>query len=142
MPVQAQQSLFDLPTFNINRPVKEALRASIEKSGLSREEVVNRMNRLAQRFGVVLSNGKSNCLTGDAFEKWLSLDDALHNMPVRAIPIFCKAVNDPSVLEEIINPLGYQIIGDDDRKLLAWAKAYQQARRAKQTMKKLEAHIE
>lgn len=138
MPPHTQQSLFELPTsLNIDKSVKEALFRSAKNSGLSREEIVDRMNRLAARFGVSLVTGKP--LSLEVLEKWLSPNDLSRFMPVRAIPIFCKAVNDKSVLHEIVSPLGYEIIGEDDKKLLAWARAYQKMQKAKAELKRLES---
>lgn len=141
MAAQQQMSLFDIPTYNIDRSVKEALFRAAKSSGMSREEIVDRMNRLAERFGVSLSGGKDSRLSLDVFEKWVNTSDLSRNMPVRAIPIFCKAVNNTDVLNEIVHPLGYQVIGESDRRLLEWAKAYQKARSAKKTMKKLEVYL-
>lgn len=142
MSTPAQMSLFDaIPTYNIERNTKEALAKAAKNSGLSREEIVEQMNRIADMFGIALTRGKDSRLSLDVLDKWLNTSDLTRSMPVRALPIFCKVVNNPEPLQEIVRPLGLQIINDSERRLLEWAKAYKQARRAQKTMKRLEAYL-
>lgn len=69
---QRQLSLFDIPTFNVDKPLKEAMNAAAKKCGKSRAVIVDQMNDLAERFGVKLVTGNGESLTQDTLEKWLN----------------------------------------------------------------------
>lgn len=138
-----QLRLTDILTFNIERQLAETMADSAKKSGLSREDIVNQMNYLADQFGVELIRGKTKTpLSIDTFEKWLNPNDCSRCMPIRAIPIFCKVVNDAAVIDVIAKPLGINTITEDDKALLAWAKAYRRAHKARQELKRLEPVID
>ena len=110
-----QLSLFDTPTFNTVKLQKEAMRAAVKKCGLSREQVVDRMNDLAGRYGVGLaSNGG---LTLDTFEKWINPGELNRQMPMKALPIFCAVINDHSAMDILARPLGVLVIGEEDQRL-------------------------
>ena len=47
MKKEQQLSLFDQPTLNIDRDLHEHLNLSAKKCGLSRDQIVDDMNRLA-----------------------------------------------------------------------------------------------
>ena len=131
-----QLPLFDIPTFNIVKDQKDAMRAAVKRCSMSRDEIVDRMNGLARRYGVVLvANGR---LTLDTFEKWLNPTEINRQMPMKALPIFCAVINDQSALDVLARPLGARVIGEDEQRLLKWAKAYFQARDARKAMRQLE----
>lgn len=138
---RTQLSLFDQPTFNTIHPQKEAMNQAVRESGLSREQIVEKMNSLAVKYGVSLANGNNKELTIAIFEKWLNPADPSRQMPMRALPIFCAICGDPGPMEVLAMPTGFQIIGQEDQQLLKWARAYQKARAARQTMKRLEPDV-
>jgi len=112
------------------------MRAAAKKCDLSRERIVDRMNDLAGRYGVgLVSNGR---LTLDTFEKWINPSELNRQMPMKALPIFCAVINDHSALDVLARPLGVMVIGEDDQRLLKWAKAYFCARDARKAMRQLE----
>jgi len=47
-----QLSLFDQPTLNITRDLKISMNEAVSECGLSREQIVDAMNNLADRYGV------------------------------------------------------------------------------------------
>ena len=68
-----QIPLFDQPTFNTTKIQKEAMNQAAKRCGMSREQIVDKMNDLAGRYGVSLvSNGG---LRLDTFEKWINPND-------------------------------------------------------------------
>jgi len=121
---QVQLSLFDHPTLNISKDLKRAMHAAVKNSKLSRDEIVDRINELAGRYGVRLVKGKETSLHLSTFEKWINPDDLTRQMPVRALPVFCAVVGCPELLDIIANPMGLRVIGPDEVKLLNWARAY------------------
>jgi len=136
-----QMLLFDKPTFNISRDLKETMNAAAKQCPLSRAQITDRMNKLAVRYGVALGKGNRNGLSLETLEKWLNPYDKTRQIPIKALPIFCAVVGDHKLLEVLANPLGIQIIGEDDQRLLKWAKAYHIARKARKTMRKYDPDV-
>jgi len=68
-PITIQRGLFDQPTLNVTRSVKEVMNKDVLSSGMSRDQVVDKMNDLAAAYGVCLTNGNSQRLTTETFEK-------------------------------------------------------------------------
>lgn len=136
-----QRSLFELPTFNVALELKEAMNAAAKRCGLSRQEITDRMNELAGRYGVCLVKGNGRGLTVESLEKWLNPVDTSRQIPTRALPIFCAVVNDVTALEILAKPLQAQVIGTKDQQLLRWAKAYFEARKCRKIMRQLEPGI-
>jgi len=131
-----QIPLFDQPTLNTTKSQKEAMNLAARRCGLSREEIVDRMNELAGRYGVNLApNGG---LTLDTFEKWINPNELNRQMPMKAVPVFCAAVGDTSALDVLAQPVGAMVIGGEEQRKLSWAEAYFRARQARRTMRSLD----
>ena len=131
-----QSPLFDQPTLNTTKSQKEAMNQAAKNCGLSRDQIVARMNDLAVSYGISLvANGG---LTLDTFEKWINPNELNRQMPTKALPVFCAAVRDTSALDVIARPVGAMVIGPEDQNLLKWAKAYFRARHARRTMRTLD----
>jgi len=141
MPRAIQLSLFDEPTLNVARPVKEALNDDVRASGLSREQIVDRMNLLAERYGVNLARGNNRRLTIEIFEKWLNPNDLKRQIPLKALPVFCAAVGQCSAMDVLTRPMGLRVIGDRDQKLLAWAKAKMVVKEQGRRIRRIESEL-
>ncbi len=139
--MKKQLSLFSQPSLNINRTLKEQMAHSAKESQWEREEILERMNDLAARYGVRLMKGNGRALTMTTFEKWLNVSAMEHVPPVNSLVIFCAAIGDNSAIRIIIDPLGEAVVDEADAKLLLWAKEYQRAKAARKNMKKLEAEL-
>lgn len=135
-----QLNMFSSTSLNVVAGIKEAMNVSAKKCGLSRDEILERMNELARRFGVRLVKGNGD-LGRDTFEKWLN-PKALEYVPtVQALPIFCAVVGDIKALEPLVKPLGAMVIDADDVKLLEWAREYHNARKSRKRMRQIEAEL-
>jgi len=139
--IGVQLSLFDTPTFNVSISLKETMNRAAKTCGLSREEIVDRMNILAERYGVCLVKGNCRKLSRETLEKWLNPADPSRQMPAKAIPIFNAIVDNADTLNILAQPTGHRVIGHKDQRLLEWARAYRQARAARRTMRQLEADL-
>jgi len=137
-----QISLFNMPTFNIVRDLKVAMHEAAKKCGLSRAQIIDGMNSLSEKYGVTLVKGNGNGLTLDTLEKWLNPSDRSRQVPLKVLPIFCAVTCDYTPLEVLAMPLSLKVIGQEDQNLLRWAKAYQQARKCRKTMRDLEPEIQ
>jgi len=136
-----QLSLFNQPSLNVNRVLKEQMARSAKESGLSRDEILEKMNRLADRNGIRLIKGNGPALTMSSFEKWLNPEDREHLPALNSLVIFCAAIDDQEPMRVLTAPLGVELINENDIKLLLWAREYQAAKRARARMKKLEAEL-
>ena len=94
-----QMSLFDAPTFNVAVELKVVMNASAKRCGLSRDQIVDDMNTLADRYGIRLVKGNGKYLTMGTLEKWLNPADLSRQIPSKAIPIFNAVVGDGATLD-------------------------------------------
>jgi len=137
-----QLGLFDIPSLNVASAVKEALIKDVKESGLSREQVVDRMNRLAENYGIRLAKGNGGgVLTMDIFEKWLNPNDVSRQIPTKAVPVFCAATGGASVVEAMIRPIGLVVVGEREQKMLAWAEAKLAIKEHGRKVRKIEAEL-
>lgn len=136
-----QLNLFSQPSLNIGKKLKEQMAASAKSSQFSREELLDRMNDLAGRYGVRLVKGNGLKLTMATLEKWLNPEAMEHIPGVNALMIFCAALDDLDPMREIIAPLGGMLIEESDVRLLLWAKEYHRAKDARNKMRKLESEL-
>jgi len=135
----SQIPLFDAPTFNITKLQKEGMNAAAKNCGLSRDQIVDQMNDLANRYGVnLVSNG---VLKLDTLEKWINPNDLSRQMPMKALPIFCAVVRDTSAMDVLARPVGRKVIGHEDQQLLKWARAYHRERKARSERRRLEKKL-
>ena len=136
-----QLNLFNRQSLNVGREFKECLASVVSDSGLSRAEFLDRMNEVAARFGVRLMKGNCNGLTMATFEKWLNVDQSQYMPPLTALTILCEVGNTIEPLQVFARAVGLQVIDEQDKTLLLWAKEYQKAKLARQVMKRLESEI-
>lgn len=132
----------DVPSFNVEPDIKKAMQQAVDECGLSRAQVVDELNRVGKRFGVHLTKGNGG-LSVATFEKWLN-PNADGNFPsVKALLIFCAVLKDCGlkVLNILVKPLGYQVIGRRDAQLLDWAREYHRVKNSQKKMRQLAQDI-
>lgn len=130
-----QQELFNRPSLNPVPRLKAAMREALKKCRLSREQVVEEMNRLASLEGLT-TGGRSQKVTVPLLDKWVA-ESAEHVIPLKFLPIFCEAVGDYGALSVLAGCLGLALIGEEERKLLEWAKLEVERRKALKRARKL-----
>ncbi|MFC1524695.1 hypothetical protein ACFL6N_07890 [Thermodesulfobacteriota bacterium] len=134
-----QLNLFNQPTFrSAIQDIKQSMHDAVRSSKWSREQLLDRMNDLADRYGVALVKGNSRGLTLDTFEKWLNPKEIKRYPSPMALLVFCAAVETHAPLASMGQVIGAQVIGEEDIRLLSWAKAYHRAKDARHEMKRLE----
>ena len=129
------------PTLNVLRDLKVAMATAAKATGLSREALCDRINQLADRYGVRLVKGTGPNLTVDTLEKWLNPEDKERVIPTKAMPVFCAAVESIEPMQVMVAPLGWRIIDDKQAKLLQLAELDMDVKRKQAMMKKLKAEI-
>lgn len=136
-----QLSLFSQPSLNVGKSIKEQLAKSAKESRFSREELLDRINDMASRYGVRMLKGNGQGLTMATLEKWLN-PEAMEYMPgINSLVILCAVLEDLDPMREAIAPLGGMVIDENDVRLLLWAKEYQRAKDARTKMRKLEMEL-
>lgn len=136
-----QLNLFDQASFNYTRELKACMASVVVDSGMKRPEFLERMNLVAERYGVRLTKGNGQGLTESLFEKWINPEDKVRIPSLAAISIICEVGGSVAPMQVMASPVGAMVIDDKDVKLLMWAKEYQKAKNARKVMKKLEAEI-
>lgn len=129
------------PTLNVLRDLKVSMAQAAKATGLSREALCDRINELADRYGVRLVKGTGPNLTVDTLEKWLNPEDKERVIPTKAMTVFCAAVESFEPMQVLVAPLGWRIIDEKKSKLLALAELDRDVKRKKAMMRKLEAEI-
>ncbi len=131
-----QRGLFDRPSLNPVPRLKAAMREALKGCGLSREQVVDRMNELASLEGLS-TGGRAKRVTLPLLDKWVAEGAPEHVIPTKFIPIFCEATGDYGVLRVLARCLGLAVIGPEEQKLLEWARAEVEKRRIAKKARKL-----
>ncbi|WP_028318454.1 hypothetical protein [Desulfobulbus elongatus] len=133
-----QLNIFNYSSLHtVVRDVKEALNAEVEKSGKSRDKVLDRVNELAKRHRMPLTGqgGLSKAL----FEKYLNPEDESRVPGLKALVLICAALETSTPLAVIATALGGgQLIGPEEARLLEWARAHRESKRLRQKMRRLE----
>ncbi len=118
-----QLTLRDQMSLDPTDLLKAAMREAVNNSGLSRSQVVEEMNRLSAIAGLGVRVSEA------MLDKWIARGSKGHIIPVRDLPIFCQVVGSILPLQALM-PSGVEIIAGDDLKLLRWARAESEKRKA------------
>lgn len=135
--MRGQLNLFS-GNLNVISRLKEAMRESVRKCSLSREQIADEMLQIAKEAGIVSGRGTTISLAN--LDAWLAAGKT-NLIPVIYLPLFCHVVCDLSVLSVLGAPLDADVIGRKDAKTLAWGKMEIQARSLQKRMDKLLTEI-
>ena len=136
---QRQYSLFDEETLiDVTPRLKAAMAAAIRKSGLSVDQVADKMNALGERSGVRL-NRNAKRLSKETLEKWINPNDTTHIPGLNAIQAFVRALGDPRPLAVLAEACGMQVITEEQARLLRAAEIDAEISRLRAQKKALEA---
>jgi hypothetical protein len=121
---------------NPTHEIKRAIRHALSNSHLSRDQIVDLMNAAANREGL------RKTISKPVLDSWTkeSGEDRLPSLPW--LTIFCAVVGDPSPIAAMLRPLGFGVVDDRGRALLAWAEAEVAKRKATRRAKHALAVIE
>lgn len=136
-----QLSLFDdfaTRLGGLDAAIATAMHRAFNGCGLSKDEVVDKMNAEAVRARVKLTKGNAKELTVSTFEKWLSSTEQHHLPPTRAINIFCKVVNDLTPIRVQLIVHGADIMTAKDKQLRDYGESVIATKKSRKRMKDLE----
>ena len=102
---------------DVEKAVFRAMWKTARESGLSRAQIVDRMNEIAVGQGRKLSGGSAKQLSEAALEKWLNDNDA-QRPSFYALGVFCKVVGSNEPINAQAAPHGYRVITDYEAKVL------------------------
>ena len=139
-----QLSLFDDPSADLAMllaRIKSAMHQSAASCGLSREEIVDRMNEIAKRAGVSLSRGNAKSVTLATLEKWLNPANADHVPSLLVVNVFCMVTKSTAPLLVMLDLHGCGVMTPEDKKLRDYAEAILAERDARKRKKQLELKL-
>ena len=119
-----QLELFHTSSLNSTYEIKRQIRLAINNCGMSRDEIIDRMNKIAATEGMRRTVSKA------ALDNWVKDSDPFRMPTVPWLTIFCHVVGSTGPFDAAVNPLGNQVINYDDVKKLEWAQAEISKRRA------------
>lgn len=121
--------------------VKAAMREAAAGSGLTRPEIVARMEELAGRHGVKITSGSAPRLSEAVLEKWLNPQDGERVIPLKALPIYCRVVGSLAPLRELAGCLGAEVIDGEDLVLLGIARSQEKIRKEQRRLRQLKERL-
>lgn len=121
--------------------LKACLNKCCNKSGLSRDQILDRLNDMANAAGVKLTAGNSKALSNATLEKWLNPQNRDHQPGVVPVNAICAALDDYRPLALLLEIHGLEVMSEEDRFALDYGKTCLAARKAAQEKKKLEAQL-
>lgn len=132
---RAAQMPLNWQGMDVRLPVKHAMAAALKGCGLSREQVVDKINDLAAASGIHLR------LTLSILEKWVapSADNAI---PYQLLPIFCRATESLEPIAALAAPLGVVLAGPREQRLIAIARADQETKRLRREKRRALEELE
>jgi len=119
-----QLNLFSSQSLNPTYEIKRNIRLELSMSSLSRDQVVDRMNDIAGREGL---HGKISKATLDG---WCKDSDPSRLPSPPWLVVFCHVTGSISPIQPMLFPLGSGVITEEDMRLLIWAKAEKEKRKA------------
>jgi len=129
---QKQRRLWEDLVVNPLPAVKLDMHEAVKGSPLSREQLVEDMNRLAHLAGMKFRVSKA------MFDKWLNPAAEDYPPNVAALYLFCQAAGDNRPLAVYVRAFpGAHLVDEAEYQLLQWAKAERQARQAKRQARQL-----
>lgn len=121
--------------------IKAAMNKAAANSSLSRAQIVDRMNVLAQDAGVRLTKGNAKSISEDTLAQWLNPSERSHTPSLLAVNVFCLAVGNVAPLSAQLAVHGCSVMGDEDRRYRDYGKACVNARAAAKQKRKIEEEI-
>lgn len=128
------------PSYNIDADLAAALARAVEESGLSRDQVCDRLNVEATRCGLRLGNGKQ--ISKETLDKWLSPSEPGRRISVPALALLCGILEDRRPLAVLAAPSGFQVIGPEEIRVLRYGHAILTERKAGRERRKIEKEIQ
>ena len=119
-----QLDLFHQRTLNTTYEVKREMRLGVSRSHLSREQIVDRMNEIA------VAEGMHSKISKATLDNWLKDSDPGRLPSPAWLTIFCHVVCNTGPITAMLYPLGSKAIDEGKQRLLSWAEAEMEKKKA------------
>lgn len=146
-----QGSLFDILTqadpdeavglAGLMPAIRAAMNRVAGKDEEGRKLLVDKLNNVAKRENVALTNGGGKSIEKTTLDKWLQSLDQGHRPSFEAIVVFLLATGDATPLKPLLKILGLEVIAKEDLPFLEYGKALATIKNAKAQLKKAEARL-
>jgi len=136
-----QRGLWDNVVSDPGPSLKAAMNEALRESLLSREQVVDDMNRLSLIAGITCG-GRGQKVTTALLDKWVAPGAKTYHIPIRLLPIFCRSVQ--SILPLQVYASFFQdtrVISKDDFKKLQWAESEIEVRKNRKRASRLAQEV-
>lgn len=131
-----QLSLFQNISINPTYEIKRQIRSAVAASRLSRDEIVDVMNKIS------IQEGMRQTISKSTLDSWTK-DSALDRLPsLPWLTIFCRTLDTVAPIAALLRPLGGDIIDSSDVMVLAWARAERDKRAASKKARLAEMALE
>lgn len=117
MPKVMQLSLFSGQNLNIVTDVKRQIRMAIARFGDSRDILADRMNELAARDGI------PRAVTKAKIEGWCKDSEPGRLPSLVDLALLCQTCDTVEPLRALALPLGADVIGPEEKKVLSYGQA-------------------
>lgn len=132
----SQLSLFKNISLNPTYEIKRLMRIALDHPTFSRDDIVKKMNEIA------VKEGMQKIISTPTLESWLKDSEPRRLPPLPWLTIFCKVLDTIEPITAMIRPLGADIVGLDDMKLLVWARAEREKKVAAKRARLAEQELE
>lgn len=112
-----QLELFKSRSLNPVHEIKRQIRLILSNSTLSRDQIAEKMNLLASKEGM------PGRVTKARLDSWCKDSDQSRIPSSSELVLFCYVMKNNGPLDALASPLFLNVIDYEDQKLLAWAKA-------------------
>ena len=123
-----QLDLFNNTSLNTTYEIKRQIRLALADCGLSRDEVADRMTEIAVKEG--MRPGKKNGITRATLDNWCKDSEPERVPSIVWLTIFCHVAGTVKPIEALLRPVGCGVLRPEDMRLLAWARAEMDRKRA------------
>jgi hypothetical protein len=128
------------PGPKVKAAMRDADKEAQAKYSMSRENIIDDMNRISEEVGITC-NGNAKKVTLAIYNKWLSSSEK-HHIPLRLLPVFCRATRNVSPLHVYAEFFGnFSVIDSSEIKKLKWAEVEIQRRQLSKKARKLAEEV-
>ncbi len=142
-----QLSLFDSENTGLAQAagltavIRAAMNRMAAASPYSRQQIVERMNTVAQAAGVRMTQGRARTIHLDTLEKWLNPESG-HSPSLVAVEVFMQALGGVEPLTAWLGLHGCSVMTEEDRIYCALARTTRERKQQAKREKALEAKLE
>lgn len=118
-----------------------AMNRAAATSPYSRQQIVDRMNRLSQAAGKRLTQGNAKSISLDTLEKWLNPESG-QNPGLLATEVFMQAVETIEPIESWLGLHGCDVMSPKDKKLRDLGEKKLRQKRVAEEVRQLEQQLQ